>query len=154
MESNLALAPCVVLPTSQPPLVVFGDEVTFHLTGEQTGGRFTMFTLVTPPGNGPPIHYHENEDEWFYPLDGRVEFYQDGRWAEVPIGSAVFMPRRVVHAFRNAGDTPLRMLIHTAPAGFERFFARCAEVFAGLGELDMQRIIDISAEHGIHYPKA
>lgn len=110
-----------------------------------------MWIEVTPPGGGPPPHYHLNEDEWFFPLEGRVEFFKDNAWTEVPIGSAVFMPRGVVHTFRNSGDKPLNMLIHAAPSGFETFFARCAEEFAKPNPPDMSRIVEISAEHGIHY---
>ena len=110
-----------------------------------------MWTEATPPGGGPPPHYHLNEDEWFFPLEGRVEFFKDNAWTEVPIGSAVFMPRGVVHTFRNSGDKPLKMLIHAAPSGFETFFARCAEEFAKPNPPDRSRIVEISAEHGIHY---
>jgi hypothetical protein len=61
------------------------------------------------------------------------------------------MPRNVIHTFKNIGDTPSRMLIQTHPAGFETFFARCAQEFAKPGGPDMQRIAAISAEHGIHH---
>jgi len=43
------------------------------------------------------------------------------------------------------------MLIHTAPSGFETFFARCAEELAKADPADKARIVEISAEHGIHY---
>jgi hypothetical protein len=56
-----------------------------------------------------------------------------------------------VHAFRNPDDEPLRMLMHTAPPGFETFFARCADEFAKPGPPDMRRLTDIAAEHGIHF---
>ena len=56
----------------------------------------------------------------------------------MPIGSAVFMPRGVVHTFRNSGDKPLKMLIHTAPSGFEILFARCAEEYAKPNPPDMR----------------
>ena len=110
-----------------------------------------MFTNVTPPGGGPLPHYHLNEEEWFYVMEGRVSFLKDGQWAEVAPGGAVFMPRGAVHTFKNVGDTPLRMLIHTTPSGFEIFFARCTEEFTGSGGPDMNRIVAIAAEHGIHF---
>ena len=122
-----------------------------HLGGAQTGGKLTVFTALTPPGGGPPPHYHANEDEWFFPLEGRVEFYLDGSWKEVPMGTTLFIPRGTVHTFRNIGDTPLKVLTHTSPAGFEKFFERCANEFAKGGPPDMARIIEISAEHGIHF---
>ncbi|HYY13788.1 MAG TPA: hypothetical protein VE758_05080, partial [Chthoniobacterales bacterium] len=57
----------------------------------------------------------------------------------------------VIHTFKNVGDEPSRMMITTMPAGFEKFFARCAEEFAKPGGPDMPRIIGIGAEHGIHF---
>ena len=144
-------APVVVLPQAGKTLRAFGDEIRVHLGGAETGGKYTLFTDVTPPGGGPPPHYHENEDEWFYPLEGRAEFFLDDAWQAVPTGSVVFVPRGTIHTFRNCGETPLKQLTHVSPAGFELFFARCAEEFAKPGPPDMRRIIEISAEHGIHY---
>jgi quercetin dioxygenase-like cupin family protein len=143
--------PTVVLPGAAQTLQAFGDEVLIHLGGAETGGKYSVFTSITPPGGGPPPHYHNNEDEWFFPLEGRVEFFLDGSWKEVPLGSLVFVPRDMVHTFRNCGDRPSKILTQTAPSGFEIFFERCAAEFAKSGPPDMDRIIEISAEHGIHY---
>lgn len=129
----------------------YGDEFHFHLTGEQTGGRYALFTDITPPGGGPPPHYHEGEDELFHVLEGRVEFFKDGKWAEVPVGTSVFMPRGIVHAFRNVGPTPLKQLILTSPAGFEVFMERSAPEFATGSPPDMGRLMEIAAGHGIHF---
>jgi mannose-6-phosphate isomerase-like protein (cupin superfamily) len=153
-DNRPAPSACIVPPSSGKVLRAFGEEVTILLSGNETGGHFTMWTEVTPPGGGPPPHYHVNESEWFFPLEGRVEFFKDDVWTEAPLGSAVFIPSGVAHTFRNSGDKPLRMLVQTAPSGFETFFARCAEEFAKPGPPDMSRIIEISAEHGIHYINA
>jgi quercetin dioxygenase-like cupin family protein len=142
----------VVVPPSEATVVeAFGDRVTFHLTGRETGGRVTCFLVETPPGGGPPPHWHDNEDEWFVVLEGQAEFFKDGVWAAVPVGSAVFAPRGSVHAFRNAGQMMLKQLLNTSPSGFETFFTRIAEEFRREGGPDMARVVEISAEHGIHY---
>lgn len=138
-------------PGSGKTVRAFGDEATFLITGAESDGRLTAFIDVTPPGSGPPPHYHENEDEWFYPLEGRVEFFREGTWTEIPVGSMVFAPRRSVHTFRNIGDTPLRMLIQMTPSGFEVFFERSAAEFAKEGPPDMERLVEIGREHGIHF---
>lgn len=151
MSTPPTLPTLVVPPGSRPVLRAFGEEVIVHLGGEETGGQFTMFTNISPPGGGPPPHYHAREDEWFYPLEGRVEFFRDGEWIEVPMGTVVYIPRGEVHGFRNPGDQPLKMLIHTAPSGFETFFARCHDEFAKSEGPDMPRVLEISAEHGIHF---
>jgi quercetin dioxygenase-like cupin family protein len=145
--------PAIVPAALGPVLRAFGEEVVVELSGEQTGGKLAVWTEITPPGGGPPPHYHLLDDEWFHIEEGRVAFFHDGQWSELGPGGAVFMPRNVVHAFTNVGDTPSRMRISTSPAGFEKFFARCAEEFAKPGPPDMPRIIEISAEHGIHFVK-
>jgi quercetin dioxygenase-like cupin family protein len=132
-------------------LRTFGDEIHIHLDGEQTGGRLTMWTGTLPPGGGPPLHYHLNEDEIFHVLDGRVAFFLDGEWREAGPGGSAFMPRGVAHTYKNVGDKPSRILIMTTPSGFEKFFGRCAEEFTKPGGPDMSRIVEIGVEHGIHF---
>jgi quercetin dioxygenase-like cupin family protein len=132
-------------------LRAFGEEVIILLDGERTGGKLTAWTEITPPGGGPPAHYHSVEDETFHVIEGRVAFLVDGQWREVTAGGSAFMPHGVIHTFKNVGDEPSRMMITTMPAGFEKFFARCAEEFAKPGGPDMPRIIGIGAEHGIHF---
>jgi len=131
-------AAAVVLPDEGQVLHAFGDQIMIHLGGADTGG-------------GPPPHYHENEDEWFLPLEGQVSFLLEGAWKEVPLGSVVFAPRGTVHTFKNTGDAPLRMLTQVTPGGMEVFFERCAAVFAEGGPPDMGLIVEISAEHGIFF---
>lgn len=103
------------------------------------------------PGGGPPLHFHEHEDELFIVHEGRVSFLLEGRWREFGPGAVVFAPRRVPHTFRNTGDRPARMHILTTPGGFENFFLACAAEFARPGAPDMNRILAISAEHGIRF---
>lgn len=145
------LHPAIKLLDAAPVIRAFGDEMVLHLSTDDTGGQFTMWTNITPPGGGPPPHHHDNEDEWFWPLSGPAEFLKDGTWISVPASTAVFMPRGSIHAFRNSGDQPLRMLIQTMPGGFDRFFSECAEEFSKSGEPDMNEIFAISARYGIHY---
>lgn len=142
----------VVKPAEMQVLEAFGDRVTFHLTGAETEGRYTAFAVETPPGSGPPPHVHDREDEWFHVLEGDVEFFTGDEWTKVEPGSSVFAPRGSVHAFRNVGSTMLRQLVHTAPSGFEDFFAALAAEWRSEGGPDMERVIKRSADFGIRYP--
>jgi quercetin dioxygenase-like cupin family protein len=154
MNSQTLMAPTLSLPGQGRVLRAFGEEVIMHLEAEQTGGAFSLWTNITPPGGGPPPHYHLNEDECFVVQEGSVSFFAEGQWREVPVGSVVYAPRNSVHTFKNVGQQPARMLISTTPGGFETFFSRCADEFAKAGAPDMQRIVEISAEHGIHFVPA
>ena len=69
----------------------------------------------------------------------------------VPAGTTLYLPRGGVHSYRNAGATPLKMMVQAIPAGFDTFFARCTAEFNRDGGPDMERIVQISAEHGIYY---
>jgi quercetin dioxygenase-like cupin family protein len=141
----------VVNAGERPVLRAFGEEVTILLDSEQTGGRLTMWLETTPPGGGPPLHFHINDDETFHVLEGQVAFFQNSNWQEVGPGGSVFVPRGQLHTFKNAGEAPSRMLISTSPAGFDVFFSRCAEEFAKPGGVDMPHVMQIAAEHGIHF---
>jgi quercetin dioxygenase-like cupin family protein len=132
-------------------LHAFGEEVRILLDGEGTGGKLTMWTELTPPGGGPPPHYHVNQDKTFHILEGRVAFLFDDEWHELGPGGAAYMPGGVIYTFKNVGDQPSRMLITASPSGFEKFFARCAEEFAKAGGPDMSRIVQIGTEDGIHF---
>lgn len=147
-------SPVIVPPGAGRKLCAFGDEVVVHLGGAETGGKYTLFTDTTAPGGGPPPHYHTQEDETFYVLAGQVSYFANGRW-QPPVGpgTVTFAPKGSRHAFKNTGTVPLVQLISTAPAGFETFFARCAAEFAAPGGPNMERILAIGAEHGIHFPQ-
>ncbi|MGI9239984.1 MAG: cupin domain-containing protein [Verrucomicrobiales bacterium] len=138
-------------PADVRVIEAFGDEMHLHLGSDDTGGRLTMWTNVTPPGGGPPPHCHENEDEWFWPLSGTAEFLKDGEWISVPAKTAVFMPRGTTHAFRNPNSEPLHMLIQTMPGGFDRFFSECADEFAKDRPPSMEIIVEIAAKYGIGF---
>jgi mannose-6-phosphate isomerase-like protein (cupin superfamily) len=146
--------PTIVLPGNGSVMHAFGEEVIVHLDGAQTGGKLTLWTAIAPPGGGPPPHYHLNEDELLLVQEGKMEFFHDNRWDEVEPGGAAFMPRKSVHTFKNTGNVPSRMLVITGPSGFEAFFARCSQEFAKEGGPDMQRVLAICAEHGIHFVSA
>ncbi len=153
MSDAISHPPVIVIPPGEGKIIrAFGAELEVHLTGEQTGGRSMLATTHQPPhSDGPPVHYHEKEDELFFVLEGRMAFLCDGQWKELGPGGVAFAPRLSVHTLKNVGDTPAKVLTYAAPSGFEVFFARCAEEFAKPGGPDRARIIAISAEHGIHY---
>jgi mannose-6-phosphate isomerase-like protein (cupin superfamily) len=153
MHSLLAtLATAATVPENGGTVIhAFGETATFKLTADQTRGAFSLWEERTPPGGGPPLHYHLHEDEVFLVVEGRMSFQLDSRWNEFGPGAVVFAPRRVPHTFCNRSDQPARMYILTTPGGFENYLARCAAEFARPGAPDMNRIVAISAEHGIHF---
>jgi mannose-6-phosphate isomerase-like protein (cupin superfamily) len=104
-----------------------GGPTTFKVRGTETGGTLAAFEGVAPPGEGPPLHVHEDADEIWYALEGSFRVRLADRTSDAPAGTFVFIPRGVVHTWQNIGDLPGRLLAIVAPAGLETFFERFAE---------------------------
>jgi len=73
------------------------------------------------PGNEPPPHLHELENETLYILEGEIEAYQGDDVLRLVPGDCLFTPIGEPHAWYIL--TPkLRMLIMVAPAFSNRYF--------------------------------
>jgi quercetin dioxygenase-like cupin family protein len=103
-------------------LSVVGDTYTILLTGEDTGGRFTLIDMYVPPGGGPPPHRHDFE-ETFILLDGQLDVTFRGATRAVSAGTTVNVPANAPHQFRNIAAEPARLLCVCSPPGQEEFFA-------------------------------
>jgi quercetin dioxygenase-like cupin family protein len=115
----------VIRPDDQtlPHLGVAGDTYTILLTGEDTGGRYTLIDMFVPPGGGPPPHRHDFE-EMFTILEGEIEFTFRGVKVAARAGETINVPANAPHVFTNASDRPVRLLCMCSPPGQEEFFAQ------------------------------
>jgi quercetin dioxygenase-like cupin family protein len=132
---------------------IIGGGVRMLLDGASSGGRCTVFEGPIPPGDGPPLHSHEREDELFYVLDGTFKFALDGRVLVAQRGSFVCAPRRSVHAFRNIGPATGTLLITCTPAGIEVPFRAIRMPGPGSRSTPptMDRVIAELGRHGITF---
>ena len=101
-----------------------GDRIYVKVATQDSGG--TLFMTEQPierRGSGPPKHYHEEQDEWFYCLGGEYVVEIGDQRFRLGSGDSVLGPRRVPHAFVYDGAGPGRILIGFTPAGrIEQFF--------------------------------
>ena len=95
-------------------------EVVLKATGADTGGAVAFLEATGAPGDGPSPHVHHDNDELFYLLEGRMRFWVGERTVEAEAGAFLFVPRGTVHAARNVGAGPVRLLSAFVPAGPER----------------------------------
>jgi quercetin dioxygenase-like cupin family protein len=100
---------------------VAGGTYTILLSGDQTGGRYTLIDMLVPPGGGPPPHRHDFE-EMFTILDGEIELTFRCEKTRAGAGSTVNIPANAPHSFKNISDRPARLLCMCTPAGQEVFF--------------------------------
>ncbi len=107
-------------------IAMVGDTYTILLSGRDTAGRLAVIDMLVPDQGGPPPHRHDFE-ETFHVLEGTLEVTFRGRTSTVRAGETANVPANALHAFRNAGDVPVRMLCIVAPAGLEEFFAEVGQ---------------------------
>ena len=124
---------------SAPGVIVLGpgegrtipgpEAITLKATGEETGGSIGFLEGTTSPGAGPARHIHHGADELFYVLEGQFQFLAGEQLVSAPTGTFIFIPRGTVHAAKNVGTEPGRVLAAFIPGGTEASF----EAFARLG---------------------
>jgi quercetin dioxygenase-like cupin family protein len=100
---------------------VAGGTYTILVSGEDTGGRYSLIDMLAPPGGGPPPHRHDFE-EMFTILDGEIELTFRGEAHRAGVGATVNVPANAPHSFKNKSDSPARMLCMCTPPGQEEFF--------------------------------
>ncbi|HLH57191.1 MAG TPA: SgcJ/EcaC family oxidoreductase [Verrucomicrobiae bacterium] len=148
--NEIPVEPVIVPENGGTVLNTFGDRLTVKLGAHQTQGALSIIVDTIPPGGGPPLHSHDNEDEFFIVREGRINYFMDNHWTELGPGGVVFAPRGRRHAFRNTGTAPASHYVLTTPGGFERFFAATAAEFAKPGGPNMERVLETSSAHGVH----
>lgn len=71
------------------------------------------------PGEGHSFHYHPNKEEVIYFINGTAEQWVEDEKQVMGPGSSVYIPKSVVHATFNKGDTPLEFIAVITPASAE-----------------------------------
>ena len=71
---------------------------------------------VPPGGRAHAPHAHATDQvEGIFVIEGEAEVELDGEVRRLTAGQAALLNTRRLHGFRNAGATPLRYLVMTAP---------------------------------------
>lgn len=137
-----------------------GSLLTVLAGRRDTGGAFSLIEATLKPGNEPPAHVHEREDELFYVLDGEVDGYIEAETFRLQPGGCLLLPRMKPHSF--IVRTPrLRMLVLTQPGGIEGYFESMAASPALELDLpteavtystaDIEHAVQVGGEYGLRF---
>jgi quercetin dioxygenase-like cupin family protein len=141
--------PVVVAPGAGKSVSVIGNAITIKVHGRDTGGALCVVESVDAPGDGPPPHIHQREDETFHVLEGEYEFTCDGKRLLAKKGTTIFTPRALAHSYKNIGSTPGRLLLAITPAGFEGFFEEVGAMSPEQQEIP--KVIAIGRKYGLEF---
>jgi mannose-6-phosphate isomerase-like protein (cupin superfamily) len=73
-------------------------------------GRTLKISTVNPGMRTHDPHTHA-EDEFFFVLEGRAEFFLDGKTTQADAYSSFYCPPNVPHGICNCGSTVLKYLV-------------------------------------------
>ena len=125
-----------------------GLGITAKTDGKSTHDAYSLFEYAIPPEtDGPPPHLHTREDESFICLAGRLDVSLGGEEVVLEHGDYLFLPRDVVHAFRNPYKDESRVISVVSPAGLERYYQALADMPPGPKDIGVMR--GIMADFGI-----
>ena len=78
-----------------------GSTMTVLVSGEETGGSFSVLHVIKPPNNSTPPHSHDEETELAYVLSGALGVETEGRNTIVGEGEFVVLPPARSHRLFN-----------------------------------------------------
>ena len=147
------LRAAIIKPEQALPLKAFGLDLRVLLTTEATGGAISVLMGWHKPGEGPPDHVHFSQEEVFFVLEGTYELTVGDETSTAGPGTIVFIPRNVVHRFKNVGDTTGCMLDWSLPGGQDHYFKAISEAAAG-GGFTGEKVLEISKAFDTNFPVA
>ncbi len=98
--------------------------------GQDTDGEvLEANTWLGPHTASPPVHVHDNAEDSFEVLEGRLDVKLDGTWRTYGPGELAAAPPGHKHTLRNSHDEPVRLINRHRPAAdFEGFFRDMASL--------------------------
>ena len=108
----------------EKPLSLFdGDKFYCKVSAKDTDGDLYIFDSTRLKEGGPPLHYHYNQDEWWYIISGEYLIKVGDEVFHAKAGDCVFGPRGVPHTFSKVGEAESKLLMLFQPAGqMEQWF--------------------------------
>ena len=106
------------------PLSLFdGDRFYCKVSGKDTDGDLYIFDSTRLKEGGPPLHYHPDQDEWWYVIAGEFLIKVGDDTFHARPGDCVFGPRGIPHSFAKIGEGEAKIILLFQPAGkMESFF--------------------------------
>lgn len=129
-------------------LLIWGViPLQIKVSGKDTDDSLFVFEHAKMGKGGPPRHFHYEQDEWFYAMEGEFVFeVGDEKFTLLP-GDSLFAPRLIPHVWAYVGDKPGTLLLAVQPAGsLEEFFMKSCRMTKPPTSEEAERLF---AAHGM-----
>jgi quercetin dioxygenase-like cupin family protein len=109
-------------------------EATFLTTGRESEGACELIRVDIAPKGGNEWHYHTSFSEKFTVLAGQLTIGLNGMKKQLVEGETATVPAGNLHYFFNETETPVTILVETAPASGLEKSVRVAYGLANSGQ--------------------
>ena len=113
-------------------------------------GDFMKVGLVRyEEGIAPPPHFHPNEEQFIYVLEGKFDLILDGSEAIATPGDLIRLPRGIPHGIFNKSEETNKCLFWVSPA------RKLYDLFWGIHNLgptaNPAEVVELSAKHEVDF---
>jgi quercetin dioxygenase-like cupin family protein len=113
-----------------------GECCFIRVAAADTDGAYSVVEIHSLPGDSTPMHVHQNEEEHIFVLEGTARVARGDETFDAPAGTTVALPRHVPHAWGNATNSMLRMIVTCWPGGIEAILT----LIARGGDIDVKAL--------------
>ena len=158
-DTHAADAPAVAQPAARHTTKGTGDAYWFFdslmVIRSDQPGQPVIIEATVAPGGGAPLHVHDDLDDSFYLVSGRLAMRCGEQTFTVNPGGYVALPHGVPHTFRVVSDEPAVMLQVHADDSFLRFVQAVGQPApsrtlppSGMPAGDMEAALEVAARTG------
>lgn len=93
----------------------WGSLAWFSRPATTGAAALVVIEVTLSPGGGHNFHFHPDQEESIYVIEGRIEQWLETDSRELTAGSAVFIPENTVHGCFNTSREEARLLAILGP---------------------------------------
>ena len=127
------------------------DGIAWNILGQTYVPKQVCETSISwhatfPPETFVPPHFHPDQDEFIYMLDGHFDLVLDGQETGADSGDLIRLPRGIPHGIFNKSGKPVTCFFWVSPTGgLWELFHKIHNV------LDPIEVIRLAGEHGVNF---
>lgn len=100
---------------------MMGIELNIKVSKVDSGNKISSIEQTVSPGAGSPPHILHDADKMIYVIDGKFLLRNGDQNIEGEAGTMVYIPKGVIHNFKNVGTETGKILVTLTPGGHEDF---------------------------------
>ena len=143
--------PTIRIPGNGRAFHLFDMFVVCKISGDDTGGAYSVFEQTLPAGGVVPAHTIHEHEVALHLLEGTLMIRVGGQIIQAEAGTHVRIPAHTVFGYENCKNIPARFVFMVSPAGLEDLFEEL-DMLDQADHVERIEAIRLLAKHGVDVP--